>query len=535
MNADYRKGSKKDVAEIKFLIHDLRVRRFINEIIHFHVTLNTDLEIYSIEQAQILHGEDLQALKSKAVSLRKAYQDYSNAVRSFSPDQTILNAGYKFVQTIQSTCELILNPLWGRIDKVLAFLPPESRSVRSRDSYQNSIRWMGGVARRIRHFLDEQQKKDLYEAFDIAEEIENYTRDVIEGYVKEKGGASMRLQLNNLDSALIGGSRYRFRRMYFNLIMNAVDAMANRKVGVLDISDTLNGDQVVLRVRDNGVGMAADKIAQLLEEKETLDGELHSLGFVFVRQTIAEFGGELAIESEVDEGTTVSVTFPRLPGDAASVRRMPSPQEDVRLSLLRGAREDTLVLGSESEASKPALAKSDEAAATPTPETTDMNRYCGRMIYEAYQRSDAQHPGSIFGIALNEDSTIEFFTNRGYDRYSNVTHADLSPMFFESTLRGRLEEDELGRLVLTLKEPQNVREYFEFKNIPEQDRSPSKHVQMVHDEYVRVARKLIETGLPSETRVELTGLRKFFPGQVELAQADLFPLELLAKQALSTE
>ena len=60
--ADYKEGIKKEVAEIKFLIHDLRVERFINEVIHFHVTLNTDLEIYSMEQAQILHSHDLQVL-----------------------------------------------------------------------------------------------------------------------------------------------------------------------------------------------------------------------------------------------------------------------------------------------------------------------------------------------------------------------------------------------------------------------------------------------------------------------------------------
>jgi hypothetical protein len=50
---DYREGIKKDVAEVKFLIHDLRVERFINELIHYQVTLNTDLEIYSAEQARV--------------------------------------------------------------------------------------------------------------------------------------------------------------------------------------------------------------------------------------------------------------------------------------------------------------------------------------------------------------------------------------------------------------------------------------------------------------------------------------------------
>ena len=91
--ADYKQGLKREVAEIKFLIHDLRVTRFINEVIHFHVTLNTDLEIYGIDQAQIIHGEDLGELKVKAGNLRKTYREYGNAVQSDSPDRAILLTG----------------------------------------------------------------------------------------------------------------------------------------------------------------------------------------------------------------------------------------------------------------------------------------------------------------------------------------------------------------------------------------------------------------------------------------------------------
>jgi hypothetical protein len=129
---DYSEGIKKDVVEIKFLIHDLRVERFINEVIHFHVTLNTDLELCGVDQAQILHGHDLQVLKEKAVSLRRALQDYSNAVRNFSPDRTVLLTGRQYVDTIYRVCELILSPLWGRVDNVLTFLPPDSRSAKAR-------------------------------------------------------------------------------------------------------------------------------------------------------------------------------------------------------------------------------------------------------------------------------------------------------------------------------------------------------------------------------------------------------------------
>ena len=142
---DYTEGIKKEVAEVKFLIHDLRVEGFVNEILHYHVTLNTDLEIYNIEQAQVLHGADVQELKAKLGALRRALQDYSNAVKSFSPDRTILLLGRRYIDTISEACELILNPLWGRSDKVLAFLPDVARSVRSRRHYRNCIVWLYGV------------------------------------------------------------------------------------------------------------------------------------------------------------------------------------------------------------------------------------------------------------------------------------------------------------------------------------------------------------------------------------------------------
>ena len=70
--SDYKEGIKKEIAEVKFLIHDLRVERTLNEVIHYHVTLDADLEIYNVEQARALHSEDLQELRRQGVSLRKA-------------------------------------------------------------------------------------------------------------------------------------------------------------------------------------------------------------------------------------------------------------------------------------------------------------------------------------------------------------------------------------------------------------------------------------------------------------------------------
>ena len=542
--ADYKEGIKKEVAETKFLIHDLRVERFINEVIHFHVTLNTDLEIYNVDQAQILHSEDLQVLKANAVSLRKALQDYSNAVKSFSPDRTILLTGKKYIKTIHTICELILNPLWGRIDGVLRFLPDDSRSVRSRTHYRNCIHWIRGVHARIEHFLDEQKGEDVYEEFDLGYEIEDLTRNVIYGYVAEKSSARVELQLARLDSAVIGGSLPRFRRMFFNLIMNSVDAMRDMKLGVLNISDVVEGDRVVLKVRDNGAGMPPEKIKQLLTDKETLDGELHSLGFVFVRQAVGELKGDLSIESELGKGTTMTVSFPFLQGRKAAPR-VPSRREKFDLGpeiesarrgvrvTRSGARGENAENAGESDG-RAASGVGDGSVKSP-PADDEKNSTCGRMIYRDYEISEAQFPGSIFAMSVTKEGRVDYLSHKPYERYFNMTHEDLSPMFFEATMRGRLEEDDQKVPVLVLKAPQNVRAYFEFKEVPEQERTADKHVQMVHDEYIWIARKLIDTGLPPRTGVYMTDVQKFFPGHDDLLKEEPFPLELLAKQALTSE
>ena len=131
--------------------------------------------------------------------------------------------------------------------------------------------------------------------------------------------------------------------------------------------------------------------------------------------------------------------------------------------------------------------------------------------------SEAESRGSVFAMGVTEDDRIDFFTHRPYERDWNITHEDLAPMLYEATIRGRLEDDEDREHVLILKAPQNAREYFEFREVPEHDRAPETYVRLIHDEMIRIARKLIDTGMPPKTGVSLTDPEKFFPNQEQLA------------------
>ncbi|MFY9327703.1 MAG: ATP-binding protein [Georgfuchsia sp.] len=534
---DFRDGIKKEVAEIKFLIHDLRVEGFFNEILHYHVTLNTDLEIYNIEQAQVLHAADVQELKSKLGAARKGFQVYSNAVKSFSPDQTILLLGRRYIDAIHENCHLILSPLWGRSDQVLSFLPKEARSVRSRLHYRNCISWLYGVHLRIAAFRQESNGTSPPDEFDIAEDLRDFTQDVVRGYVVGKSEARVDLQLEGMVSAVISGRRPRFRRMFFNLIMNAVDAMSGRMAGVVRVSAIIEGDRVSLRVRDNGVGMSPEKIQRLLSDRQTLDGEIHSLGFVFVRQTVAEFGGELDIESEEGKGTTITMRLPYLKDkilqpDPTYPKNYRLPEKYRSLSMETDTARTVSVDPSVTIAAAVAPVSPQEQSSSGD---KDDERFYGKLLFDAYQKSRAQFPGCIFAMAITEDDRVEMFTHKPYEREWNISHEDLSPMYFQATYRGRIEEDELKRPIVIFKPPQSVGEYFDFKEVAETDRDIERFKRMVRDEGIRIARKLIATKLDPQMPVLLSGASRFFASSPEFHGAESFPLDLLARQRLSTE
>jgi hypothetical protein len=136
-------------------------------------------------------------------------------------------------------------------------------------------------------------------------------------------------------------------------------------------------------------------------------------------------------------------------------------------------------------------------------------------------------------MAVTEHDRVEMFAHKPYASEWNISHEDLSPMYFQATYRGRVEEDELKRPIVILKPPQSAGEYFDFKDVPEADRGLERFTRMVRDEGVRIARKLIATGLDPQIPVLLSGAPRFFPSVPEMHGTKPFPLELMARQRLS--
>lgn len=100
-----------------------------------------------------------------------------------------------------------------------------------------------------------------------------------------------------------------------NLISNAIKFTPEN--GEITILATVNADNcITISVADTGVGMSADEITKALKLFEQVDSSLarkyegSGLGLYLCSNFMELFGGTLEVQSEVDHGTTVTLTFP---------------------------------------------------------------------------------------------------------------------------------------------------------------------------------------------------------------------------------
>ena len=115
---------------------------------------------------------------------------------------------------------------------------------------------------------------------------------------------------------MIGDPRA-FRQIVLNLVSNAVKF--TERGGTVTVSASVDGARLVVRIADTGVGIAADDLKRIGDpffQAGTTYQRRHEgtgLGVSIVKSLVAMHGGDMTVQSKVDEGTTVTVVLPLTP------------------------------------------------------------------------------------------------------------------------------------------------------------------------------------------------------------------------------
>jgi cell cycle sensor histidine kinase DivJ len=116
------------------------------------------------------------------------------------------------------------------------------------------------------------------------------------------------------DLPVMTGDPRAFRQIVLNLVSNAIKF--SERGGTVTVLAGVEGSRLVLCVADTGVGIAAEDLKRVgdpfFQAGKTYQRrhEGTGLGLSIVKSLVGLHGGEMTVQSKIDEGTTVMVALP---------------------------------------------------------------------------------------------------------------------------------------------------------------------------------------------------------------------------------
>ncbi|MGB0863708.1 MAG: ATP-binding protein, partial [Saprospiraceae bacterium] len=126
----------------------------------------------------------------------------------------------------------------------------------------------------------------------------------------ENGDVDMQLEMDE-ESFEVFGDKEQLMRVLNNVIKNAIQAVPDDRAGKISVSlEKYVGDNIQIRVVDNGCGIPEDKRHAVFVPNFTTKNSGTGLGLAISRKIIEQAGGQIYFDSIDQEGTTFFIELP---------------------------------------------------------------------------------------------------------------------------------------------------------------------------------------------------------------------------------
>jgi signal transduction histidine kinase len=145
-------------------------------------------------------------------------------------------------------------------------------------------------------------------------ELGQLAREVVERLrpAALEAGSELRVSVETPGGVTGNWDRRRIEQVVTNLLTNALTYGGGCPV-LLSVG--VQGERAVLRVTDEGIGIAPQHLARIFERFERAVSESHygglGLGLYIARQIVEEHGGRIHVDSQLGSGATFTVELPR--------------------------------------------------------------------------------------------------------------------------------------------------------------------------------------------------------------------------------
>ena len=169
-----------------------------------------------------------------------------------------------------------------------------------------------GLKTSLNTFLDTYKNDDLARKAlkevhfnNILQKVQNSISSLI-----QKAGVKFHLDFSAMESVLFKDNF--MESIFLNLITNSIKYAKPGTPPFISIISSQDNGKKTLVYSDNGLGFDMDKVGHLifkLDERFHNNEDSKGVGLYLVHHHVTSLGGNIAVESKVNEGTTFTITF----------------------------------------------------------------------------------------------------------------------------------------------------------------------------------------------------------------------------------
>ncbi len=165
-------------------------------------------------------------------------------------------------------------------------------------------------ARRITHqLLGHVKKQDVQFCEVNLKTLLSETLDLLKNDLQEK---NIQIDWNmDPDTSVLWSDPFQIRQVLMNILNNAVHAVT--KKGVITLCSKRTEDDIVLEVRDNGVGIPKENLGKIFDPFFTTKSfeQGTGLGLFVVHKILSNLNGDIRVDSTVGRGSSFKIRLPR--------------------------------------------------------------------------------------------------------------------------------------------------------------------------------------------------------------------------------
>lgn len=198
----------------------------------------------------------------------------------------------------------IRNPLAG-ISGSIELLSQKNETEEDKKLSKIILREIDRLNNLITEFLDySRPEKPPTEKVDLSKLLKEILQSVKLGEKKSV------LFKDDLQAVQVLGHEPKLRQAFLNIIVNALQAMEKAPNPELKVSCRKSGNEIIVAIKDNGIGMSAETQKRMFEPFHTTKPKGTGLGLAVTHKILEAHRAAVSVQSQVGLGTEFLISFP---------------------------------------------------------------------------------------------------------------------------------------------------------------------------------------------------------------------------------